>query len=109
MTPTTLAQAIADCHATRARAQRQGTALTIVAAAAGCIAVFFAANSLVLAASGALVAALVAGLPAMFRAGAARRRLARLEADHPDIFPTAMERYRMVMATERASRYKVFC
>ncbi|SNX69154.1 hypothetical protein SAMN05878503_103141 [Cereibacter ovatus] len=109
MTPTTLAEAIADCHATRARARRMGVAFVILATATGALLGFWALNSLTMAAAGAMVLATVAAVPAALRSMGASRRLARLEADHPAIFPTAIERYRMVMATERASRYKLYC
>ena len=104
MNTTVLAEQIAACHDTLAWARGRGAAMgAAVAALAGGAALWAAGPAL------ALIVALVALLPLAWRVLGARRRLGRLAADHPDIFPLAMERFRTVMATHRASRYKLFC
>lgn len=109
MDATALAEAIADCHAIRARAQRQGAVasvlLALLAGGAGFVAGGRASHALAM----AMAVALIVLVPFALRRLLAARRLARLERDHPALFPTALERYRMVMATERASRYKLYC
>ncbi|WP_096784801.1 hypothetical protein [Rhodobacter sp. CZR27] len=109
MTPTALAERIADCLATRARAKRLGIAMAAAGAVAGGLIALLTLGGVLPTLAGALAAAALGSLPPAVRRLHAGRDLAQLEADHPAVFPVAMERYRMVMATERASRYKLYC
>ncbi|RHZ93018.1 hypothetical protein D1122_18760 [Cereibacter sphaeroides] len=101
-----LAERIAACEAARSRARRQILTLVPVLALAGAGLGFLlfggAGTALALALAGAAFGAAGAGL-------SAGRRQARLAVEHPDLYPVALERYRMVMATERAGRYKLYC
>lgn len=104
-----LAERIAACEAARSRARRQILTLVPVLALAGAGLGFLlfggAGTALALALAGAAFGAAGAGLSLL----SAGRRQARLAVEHPDLYPAALERYRMAMATERAGRYKLYC
>ncbi|WP_145104548.1 hypothetical protein [Cereibacter sediminicola] len=109
MSVAALAGRIADGEAARARARRQiltlGHLLALAGAGLGLLLFGGVGTALALALVGASLGSASAGIALI----AARRHLKRLAAEQPDLYPAAVERYRMVMATERASRYKLFC
>ncbi|MGP3699107.1 hypothetical protein [Rhodobacter sp. NSM] len=109
MTVAALAGRIADCEAARTRARRQLLFLAPVLALTGALLGLLLFGSVRNAAALAVVGATFGAASAVVVLVSTRRRLARLEADQPALFAEALERYRMVSATERASRYKLFC